>query len=175
MWATGRAQPGPAARRPVPEGGLGTCPAGLPAHKLMLIENNQSFVGFGSVGADDRQPRKEGQPSGTHENRASSSFQGGAIQAPEHWQSLWARGLPHAERVEQDDWLTPKREDWVPAPWKRCCCRSQSLSSWWRTAWAASPPRMRRHRLQRVFKVRCWWRLLIPERRAHLADFAPVP
>ncbi len=34
----------------------------------------------------------------------------------EHWQSLWAQALPHAERVEQDDWLTPKREDWGAHP-----------------------------------------------------------
>ena len=34
---------------------------------------------------------------------------------PDHWQSLWAHSLPQAERVEQDDWLTPKRADWVQA------------------------------------------------------------
>ena len=31
----------------------------------------------------------------------------------EHWQSHWQRSLPDASRVEQDDWLQPRREDWV--------------------------------------------------------------
>ena len=34
---------------------------------------------------------------------------------PDHWQSLWAQQLPHAERVEQDDWLVPHRDPWVAA------------------------------------------------------------
>lgn len=33
----------------------------------------------------------------------------------EHWQSHWQRSLPNSARVEQDDWLTPRREDWVAA------------------------------------------------------------
>ena len=31
----------------------------------------------------------------------------------EHWQSHWQRSLPNSARVEQADWLNPKREDWV--------------------------------------------------------------
>ena len=31
----------------------------------------------------------------------------------EHWQSHWQRILPDASRVEQDDWLQPRREEWV--------------------------------------------------------------
>lgn len=31
----------------------------------------------------------------------------------DHWQSHWQRTLPNSARVEQDDWLTPRREDWV--------------------------------------------------------------
>jgi predicted alpha/beta hydrolase family esterase len=34
---------------------------------------------------------------------------------PDHWQSLWAQQLPHAERVQQEDWLVPHREPWVAA------------------------------------------------------------
>lgn len=44
-----------------------------------------------------------------------------------HWQSHWQRTLPNSARVEQQDWLTPQRQDWVhalahlhgwpPAPW----------------------------------------------------------
>jgi hypothetical protein len=33
--------------------------------------------------------------------------------AGEHWQSHWQRSLPNSARVEQADWLNPKREDWV--------------------------------------------------------------
>ncbi|MBA1201578.1 alpha/beta hydrolase [Pseudomonas capeferrum] len=32
-----------------------------------------------------------------------------------HWQSHWQRTLPNGARVEQHDWLTPQREDWVQA------------------------------------------------------------
>ncbi|NWN65038.1 alpha/beta hydrolase, partial [Pseudomonas allii] len=31
----------------------------------------------------------------------------------DHWQSHWQRSLPNSARVEQADWLTPRREDWV--------------------------------------------------------------
>ncbi|MCO7521104.1 MULTISPECIES: alpha/beta hydrolase [unclassified Pseudomonas] len=32
-----------------------------------------------------------------------------------HWQSHWQRSLPNSARVEQRDWLTPQRADWVQA------------------------------------------------------------
>lgn len=32
-----------------------------------------------------------------------------------HWQSHWQRTLPNSARVEQHDWLTPQRRDWVQA------------------------------------------------------------
>ncbi|MDU9401222.1 alpha/beta hydrolase [Pseudomonas sp. zfem004] len=32
-----------------------------------------------------------------------------------HWQSHWQRSLPNSARVEQQDWLTPQRRDWVQA------------------------------------------------------------
>lgn len=35
--------------------------------------------------------------------------------ADDHWQSHWQRNLPNSSRVEQADWLTPRREDWVAA------------------------------------------------------------
>lgn len=31
----------------------------------------------------------------------------------EHWQSHWQRSLPNSARVEQADWLNPRRSDWV--------------------------------------------------------------
>ncbi|MGC5704008.1 alpha/beta hydrolase [Pseudomonas sp. NFXW11] len=33
----------------------------------------------------------------------------------DHWQSHWQHRLPNGTRVEQADWLTPRREDWVAA------------------------------------------------------------
>ncbi len=30
-----------------------------------------------------------------------------------HWQSHWQRSLPNSARVEQSDWLHPRREDWI--------------------------------------------------------------
>ena len=33
----------------------------------------------------------------------------------EHWQSHWQRSLPNSARVEQGDWHTPQRQDWVDA------------------------------------------------------------
>ncbi|MCL6704471.1 alpha/beta hydrolase [Pseudomonas sp. T1.Ur] len=32
-----------------------------------------------------------------------------------HWQTHWQNSLPNSTRVEQADWLTPRREDWVAA------------------------------------------------------------
>ena len=33
----------------------------------------------------------------------------------DHWQTHWQNSLPNSTRVEQDDWLTPRREDWIAA------------------------------------------------------------
>jgi predicted alpha/beta hydrolase family esterase len=32
---------------------------------------------------------------------------------PEHWQTYWERSDPSFVRVQQQDWATPAREDWV--------------------------------------------------------------
>ncbi|MBI5876739.1 MAG: serine hydrolase family protein [Chloroflexi bacterium] len=32
---------------------------------------------------------------------------------PEHWQSLWEAAHPEYRRVQQRDWTTPQRADWV--------------------------------------------------------------
>jgi uncharacterized protein len=32
---------------------------------------------------------------------------------PQHWQSLWEKANPAFLRVEQDDWITPRCNDWV--------------------------------------------------------------
>ena len=31
----------------------------------------------------------------------------------DHWQTHWQNSLPNSTRVEQADWLKPRREDWV--------------------------------------------------------------
>ncbi len=33
--------------------------------------------------------------------------------ADNHWQTHWQNSLPNSVRVEQADWLKPRREDWV--------------------------------------------------------------
>ena len=33
----------------------------------------------------------------------------------DHWQTHWQNSLPNCERVEQADWATPRRQDWVAA------------------------------------------------------------
>lgn len=32
---------------------------------------------------------------------------------PEHWQSFWLKKYPNAIKVEQTDWMYPKKEEWV--------------------------------------------------------------
>lgn len=93
---------------------------------------------------------------------------------PDHWQSLWAGQLPHAERVDQEDWLVPHRAPWVAA------LEAQVLS-------APEPVVIVAHSLGCITaahmgaeaSARVKGALLVapadPERRAQLADFAPVP
>jgi len=38
---------------------------------------------------------------------------GYADSGPDHWQSHWERDEPACRRVAQDDWLEPKRQDWL--------------------------------------------------------------
>ena len=33
---------------------------------------------------------------------------------PGHWQSIWERAHPNCRRVEQENWDTPTRDDWLP-------------------------------------------------------------
>lgn len=32
---------------------------------------------------------------------------------PRHWQSVWETSFPSMQRVQQNDWVTPRREDWI--------------------------------------------------------------
>ncbi len=38
---------------------------------------------------------------------------GWSSSGPDHWQSRWQRNLPHACRVEQDDWYNANKDAWV--------------------------------------------------------------
>jgi predicted alpha/beta hydrolase family esterase len=93
---------------------------------------------------------------------------------PGHWQSLWAERMQGAVRVLQDDWVTPKREAWVAALEKLV------LESPGPVVIAAhSLGCIATAHLPEAAAARIRGALLVapadPERRAALADFAPVP
>lgn len=93
---------------------------------------------------------------------------------PGHWQSLWAERLPHAVRLQQDDWHQPRRSAWV-----------NRLADTVRAA--PGPVVIVAHSLGCIttahlpedVSARIQGALLVapadPERRGVLADFAPVP
>ena len=93
---------------------------------------------------------------------------------PGHWQSLWAKSLSGAVRVQQDDWITPLRTAWVAGISKTILAQpgpvviaAHSLGC---IAVTHLPPEV----VQRIQGA-----LLVapadPERRGILSDFAPVP
>ncbi|WP_302408850.1 RBBP9/YdeN family alpha/beta hydrolase [Comamonas kerstersii] len=94
--------------------------------------------------------------------------------SPEHWQSLWARTLFNVERVEQDDWLTPKREDWVRTLEALILSRPEPVIVVAHSLGCITTTHLGAEAAARIRSA-----LLVapadPERRAHLADFAPVP
>ena len=93
---------------------------------------------------------------------------------PDHWQNLWAQQLERVVLVEQENWGTPNRRDWVqrladtilaqPGP---VVIAAHSLGC---ITTVHLPP---------VVLARVAGALLVapadPERRGVLADFAPVP
>lgn len=93
---------------------------------------------------------------------------------PGHWQSLWAERLPNAVRVEQDDWVQPRRKAWVER-------LSETILA------APGPVVVVAHSLGCITATHlsddvsaCIQGALLvapadPERRGVLADFAPVP
>lgn len=93
---------------------------------------------------------------------------------PGHWQSLWAEGLDGAVRVEQDDWVSPRRDSWVRALGDLILAQDAPVvvaaHSLGCIATAHLPPTV----AERIAGA-----LLVapadPERRAALNDFAPVP
>ena len=93
---------------------------------------------------------------------------------PEHWQSLWMQALPHAERVEQDDWLMPQREDWVRTLEQLILSRPEPAIVVAHSLGCITTTHVSAPAAARIQSA-----LLVapadPERRAHLVDFAPVP
>ena len=92
----------------------------------------------------------------------------------EHWQSLWMDLLPQAERVVQDDWLTPKREDWVRTLEAQILSRPEPAIVVAHSLGCIATSHVSGQAAAHIQSA-----LLVapadPERRAHLADFAPVP
>lgn len=79
----------------------------------------------------------------------------------DHWQSHWQNSLPNSARVEQADWLTPRREDWVAALAEAIAADStpviliaHSLGCITVAHWAAHAPVS----ALRQVRGRCWWR-----------------
>lgn len=93
---------------------------------------------------------------------------------PGHWQSLWAEGLDGAVRVEQDDWVSPRRESWVRALGDLILAQDAPV-----VVAAHSLGCIATTHLPPEVAARIVGALLVapadPERRAALNDFAPVP
>ena len=93
---------------------------------------------------------------------------------PGHWQSLWADGLTHAVRVQQDDWMQPTRSAWVRSIGHTVLAQAGPVvlvgHSLGCIAISHLPPEV---------AARVQGAMLVapadPERRAPLVDFAPVP
>ena len=94
---------------------------------------------------------------------------------PAHWQSLWVHRLPGARRVEQGDWLFPRRQAWID----RLANAILSTRGERVVVVAHSLGCITTAHLPAEAAARISAALLVapadPERRAQLADFAPVP
>lgn len=99
----------------------------------------------------------------------------------DHWQSHWQRTLTHARRVDQTDWLWPRRQDWVAeldrsiaaAP-GRVVLIAHSLGCATVAHWTAQAPATARQRVRGALLVAP----ADPERDGcpePLRNFAPLP
>ena len=93
---------------------------------------------------------------------------------PGHWQSLWAEQLPGAQRVEQDDWLVPHRQEWVARLEQAIVADPSPVVLVAHSLGCVTVAHLPAQAAAQVHGA-----LLVapadPERRAQLADFAPVP
>lgn len=93
---------------------------------------------------------------------------------PGHWQSVWTQRYAHLERVEQDDWITPARAAWVQAIAKAVLAKPEPVVIVAHSLGCIATMHLPTEAVARIHGA-----LLVapadPERRAVLADFAPVP
>lgn len=101
--------------------------------------------------------------------------------ADDHWQSHWQRSLPNSARVEQLDWLTPRREDWVAALEREIVADSRpviliahSLGCVTVAHWAAQAPLASVRRVQGALLV-APADVQRPNCPEALRNFAPIP
>lgn len=101
--------------------------------------------------------------------------------ADDHWQSHWQRSLPNSARVEQLDWLTPRREDWVAALEREIAADSRpviliahSLGCVTVAHWAAQAPVASLRRVQGALLV-APADVQRPNCPEALRNFAPIP
>jgi len=99
----------------------------------------------------------------------------------DHWQSHWQRSLPNSTRVEQRDWLTPRRDHWVAALERQIAADprpailiAHSLGCVTVAHWAAqaAPASLRRVRGALLVAPADVQRANCPEA---LRNFAPIP
>lgn len=93
---------------------------------------------------------------------------------PQHWQSLWEAQLPDAQRVQQHDWLAPRRAAWVGATTAAILAAPSPVLLVAHSLGCITVAHLPAQAQQRVHAA-----LLVapadPARRAPLKDFAPVP
>jgi predicted alpha/beta hydrolase family esterase len=93
---------------------------------------------------------------------------------PGHWQSLWEARLPDVARVQQDDWVAPRRAAWLHNTVQAILARPDPV-----LLVAHSLGCIVVSHLPSEAQARVHGALLVapadPERRAVLVDFAPVP
>ncbi|RCW69193.1 RBBP9/YdeN family alpha/beta hydrolase [Pseudorhodoferax soli] len=93
---------------------------------------------------------------------------------PGHWQSLWESQLPDVTRVQQDDWVAPRRAAWLETTVRAILARPDPV-----LLVAHSLGCIVVSHLPAEAQARVHGALLVapadPERRAVLVDFAPVP
>jgi len=101
--------------------------------------------------------------------------------ADDHWQSHWQRSLPNSARVEQQDWLTPRREDWVAALERQIAADprpailiAHSLGCVTVAHWAAQAPVASLRRVQGALLV-APADVQRPNCPEALRNFAPIP
>ncbi len=93
---------------------------------------------------------------------------------PGHWQSLWADSLPLAQRMQQDDWVTPTRKAWVASLERQILALDGPVVIAAHSLGCITTTHLSAEAASRIQGA-----LLVapadPERRAVLEDFAPVP